>query len=266
MPLVDLLNKAFREGGYTGELRLLDIQVETAKNPYCNNDGTDILITTRHLSPEELALCTENNINPVPFRIGTDSVVIAVNPLNGFLADASLDEIEQIFQAERWVEINSEWPNEQIQRFVPDQSTGTFNIFADVVFQGEPGPLLSASNTHFSHDSVDLVEEIALNPYGIGFFSHTFYQQNAQALRLLNLEGISPTDSEAIDTARYPLTQPLIVYADSEKLRAKPEVAAIINFYLFNINKVVDLMGYFPISSLSFDRTEARFLDTLGYQ
>jgi phosphate transport system permease protein len=46
--------------------------------------------------------------------------------------------VRQIFTtAETWAEVNPEWPNEPIQRFIPGADSGTLDFFTETVFTGE---------------------------------------------------------------------------------------------------------------------------------
>ena len=107
--------------------------------------------------------------------------------------------------------------------------------------------LLRLANTVSSEDDNQLAAEIMADPYAIGFFGYAYYQENADALHILSVEGIEP-NAENVDNASYPLARPLFIYSTGDIMQAKPQVAAYINFFLTYVNEEVVDVGYFPAS------------------
>ena len=56
-----------------------------------------------------------------------------------------------------------------------------------------------------------LADAIAADPYAIGFFGYAFYQDQADQLRALAIDGVQPSQESATD-GTYKLSRPLYLY------------------------------------------------------
>ena len=86
---------------------------------FCNGES-DISGASRPIDEEEVANCEEAGIAPIEeFRIGTDGLAVVVNPANDWIENATIEELNQIFTAESWSDVNPDWPSEPIDRYIP---------------------------------------------------------------------------------------------------------------------------------------------------
>ena len=95
---------------------------------------------------------------------------------------------------------------------------------------------------------VVLVQGVEGSPYAIGYFGFAYYSENSGALKAISIEGVEPNQA-SVDAGEYPLARPLFIYSDAKILTEKPQVAAFINFFLTNVNALIEEIGYFPASS-----------------
>jgi phosphate transport system substrate-binding protein len=79
-------------------------------------------------------------------------------------------------------------------------------------------------------------------------------------LKALSVGGVTPTAVTA-ETGEYPLARPLFIYSDPAILKAKPQVAAFINFYLTFVNEEILDVGYFPASSAAMNGARQAWVD-----
>lgn len=107
--------------------------------------------------------------------------------------------------------------------------------------------MIAAPNTTTSEDDAALADAIATDPYAIGFFGYAFYQDQADRLRPLAIDGVEPSRESATDGS-YELSRPLYLYTGESVLIREPQVTSFLDFYLQNVNKVIEEVGYFPIS------------------
>jgi phosphate transport system permease protein len=105
-----------------------------------------------------------------------------------------------------------------------------------------------AAATASSEDDNVLVEGIAGNPNAIGFFGYAYYQANADKLRALAVNEVTPL-AESAESGDYPITRPLFIYSARQIMAKKPQVAAFIDYYLTHVNDEIDDVGYFPASA-----------------
>jgi phosphate transport system permease protein len=117
-----------------------------------------------------------------------------------------------------------------------------------LVLAADEALILEAPNTISSEDDQELVKGVEANPNGIAFFGYAYYQQDADKLKVLSVEGIPPT-AESAEKGEYPLARPLYIYTTAEALKGKAEISAFINYYLTHVNDVIEEVGYFPISA-----------------
>lgn len=207
--------------------------------------ATDINNASRPISNEEQALCAENSVTPVEFRVGTDAIAIVLNAGNDFATDLTTEEVQQIFsEAELWSDVRSDWPEEPIMRFIPGEDSGTFDFFTEVIFDEDDEALLTLDPIT-SEDDDQLERNIRTNEFAVGFFGYSYYINNADELNLVTLDGVAPSQ-ETVDDNSYILSRPLFIYANEQSIAEKDEVASFINFYLSNVDDVIESVGYFP--------------------
>jgi phosphate transport system permease protein len=118
----------------------------------------------------------------------------------------------------------------------------------DLVRQYYSEEILTASNVEASEDDQKLANNIGATANSTGFFGYAFYINNTDKLKALSLDGIAPS-AETANSGQYPLTRPLYIYTSQDILEERPQVASFINFYLENMNEVVDTIGYFPVDA-----------------
>ena len=182
---------------------------------------------------------------------------------NTFLKNVTMEELAKIFStAQKWSDVNPAWPAQPIQRFIPGTDSGTFDYFAEEVFENNAEPLLAASNLQLSEDDNILVQGIKGSPYAIGFFGYAYYAENEDALHILAIEGVEATAAN-VDNGTYPLARPLFIYSDAKIMREKPQVAAFIDFYLSYVNEEVVGVGYFPANEDVIQKGRASWLEAM---
>ncbi len=260
-PLTQIMYDRFVETGYRGVIELNSGGTSQGFELFCQG-GADFVNASRPIRIEELALCRENDLQPVGFAVGLDALAIVVNPANAFVEDLRLGELREIFSLERWADVNAQWPNELIYRYMPDPGSGTLEFFLDRVFEEEVP--LTFPNTEFSTDDTVIVEGISTNPLAVGFVGHAYYQQNQDLLDLVTLDN-TPLDLDAVITDRYPLTRPLFIYTDVALMQRKPQLYAFLNFYLSTVEREIEQVGYFPSKEV-LERSKLRFLEKLNLE
>ncbi|NLE61996.1 MAG: PstS family phosphate ABC transporter substrate-binding protein, partial [Planctomycetes bacterium] len=252
-PLSEAIAEQFRDEGYAGNLTIDSIGSGAGFERFCKTGETDVANASRGIKDSERESCKAIGRDPIEFRVGTDALAVVVNPENDWLTDGvTMDELAAIFSAEatNWSDVNAAWPAEPIKRFTPGTDSGTFDFFVEAVMdpafdkKGEEA-FLSAGNLQLSEDDNVLVQGVAGDKYGIGFFGFAYFMENQGRLSAVAIDGVAPT-ADAVDAGAYKLARPLFIYSDAGVMAAKPQVAAFINYYLSNVNDVIARVGYFP--------------------
>jgi phosphate transport system substrate-binding protein len=264
-PLSERMAERFQDEGYSGNITIDSIGSGAGFERFCVAGETDISNASRGIKDSEVESCLSIGREPIEFRVGTDALAVVVSQENDFIDGATFEELGMIFSsdAERWSDVNPEWPDEDIQRFIPGTDSGTFDFFVEEVFDENEEPILSASNTQLSEDDNVLVQGVLGSPHAIGFFGYAYYAENEDVLKILSIEGVEPTGA-SVDSGDYPLARPLFIYSTADIMGQKPQVADFINFYLTNVNDEVVDVGYFPASNTALDSAKQAWLDAMG--
>lgn len=263
-PLAEAMADRFQDEGYAGNVTIDSIGSGAGFERFCVAAETDVSNASRPIKKSEVESCRDNGREPIEFRVGTDALAVTVSQENDFIENATFEELALIFsnEAETWADVNPEWPDKPILRFIPGTDSGTFDFFVEEVFDENEKPILSASNTQLSEDDNVLVQGILGSPYAVGFFGYAYYAENTDVLKVLSIEDVEPT-SETVDAGEYPLARPLFIYSTADIMQRKPQVAAYINFFLSHVNNEIRDVGYFPASESALNDAKAKWLDAM---
>ncbi|MEZ4506195.1 MAG: PstS family phosphate ABC transporter substrate-binding protein [Thermomicrobiales bacterium] len=214
---------------------------------FCNGE-TDLQNASREIKPEEAEACAANGVEYYVFEVAYDGIAVVVNPENDFVECLTVDQLKLMWQPEgaatKWSEIDPSFPDEPISLYGPGTSSGTFDYFtAEIV--GEEGS--STTNYLPSEDDNQLVEGVAGDTNALGYFGLAYYEQNADRLKLVAIDGgsgcVEPTAETVGDLTYAPLSRPLYVYVNAESLQ-RPEVQEFMKFYVATAGEIVADVGY----------------------
>jgi phosphate transport system substrate-binding protein len=263
-PLSEAMAARFQDEGYSGNITIDSIGSGAGFERFCVEGETDISNASRPIKDSEVESCQSIDREPIELRVGTDALAVVVSQDNDFIDSASFDELAAIFStAENWSDVNADWPDEAIQRFIPGTDSGTFDFFVEEVFDKDEEPILSASNTQLSEDDNILVQGVLGSPYAIGFFGYAYYDENKDSLKVLSIEDVEPS-AASVDSGDYPLARPLFIYSTAGIMSEKPQVADFINFYLTYVNEEITDVGYFPASDDALEASRQAWKDAVG--
>ena len=255
-PLTERMKQRFEEEGFSGNLTVDSIGSGAGIERFCVAGETDIANSSRAIRDSEVESCAGIGRTVTGFLVGIDALAVVVSAENDFVTDVTLAELAQIFStATNWSDVRPEWPAEPIQRFSPGTDSGTFDYFVEAVMtpgfgdDAEAGEaaILESEGTQFSEDDNVLVQGVQGSPYAIGYFGYAYYQENADSLKALLVDGVEPT-AETAESGDYPISRPLFIYSSSEIMQEKPQVSSFIYFYITNVVDEILDVGYFPVS------------------
>ncbi|MEM7127068.1 MAG: substrate-binding domain-containing protein [Chloroflexota bacterium] len=229
---------------------------------FCEEGVIDFATASRIIREEESAACAKRGIAPIPLSIGTDALAIVVNPSNSFLTDVTFEELAGIFTATLWSEVNAEWPEEPILHYVPEESSGTYDFFVQEIFKGDADQIRAAPNTTTVPSQEWLARAIQSEPHAIGFLGYAFYQQSADVMKILSVNGIEASPM-TVEGNEYPLARPLLIYSDINTISKRPQVTAFLNYVLTHVNQEIEQVGYFPASDDVLTASKRRLYETM---
>jgi phosphate transport system substrate-binding protein len=265
----------FQNEGFAGNVTVDSIGSGAGFERFCKTGETDVANASRKIKDAEKENCGKLSParTPVEFRVGTDAIAVVVSKDNDFLTNVTKAELDLIFsdKAEKWSDVNAAWPAEAIKRFTPGTDSGTFDFFVETITQkvnkiekldDAKKVVLNAKNLQTSEDDNVLVQGVEGDKYAIGYFGFAYFQQQKDNLKAISVDDVAPS-FETAEAGTYVLSRPLFIYSDAAILKAKPQVAGFINYYLTNVNTVIEKVGYFPASEEALNGAKQALLDAL---
>ena len=218
---------------------------------FCNGE-TDISDASRPIKDEEAAACEENGIGFAELTVANDALTVVVNKDNDWVDCLTVEQLNAIWEpgstVTNWNQVDPSFPDEELVLYGPGTDSGTFDYFTDEI-NGEEG----ASRTDYepSEDDNVIVQGVAGSAGGLGYFGFTYYEENAEQLKALGIDGgsgcVEPSLETAQDGTYAPLARPLYVYV-SDTAAAEEQVSSFVDFYIDNIDEIVAEAQYVPLT------------------
>ncbi len=218
---------------------------------------TDISDASREIAPEEEELCADDGIEYEQVSVANDALTVVVNPENPVTC-MTVDQLNEIFDPSAtitsWGEIeglDAEF-DEDLEIFSPGADSGTFDYFTDAI-NGEEGAQRSRDVNVVGEDDNATVTGVSGATGGIGYFGYSFFNENQDQLKALEIENpdtgecVAPAEETTQSGDYFPLGRQLYIYPSAEALE-KPEVLEFVNFYLENANDVIAQAGFITLT------------------
>jgi phosphate transport system substrate-binding protein len=222
----------------------------------------DISDASRPIKDEEAQECATNGISFREIRVAWDGLSIVTNPSNDFVDCLTVDELKKIWEpgstVSDWSQVRAGFPSKELALYGPGTDSGTFDYFTEEIVGEEDA---SRADYTASEDDNVLVQGIEGDPDALGYFGFAYYEENADRLRLLGVDGgqgcVSPS-VETIESGTYaPLSRPLFLYVSDQAL-AKPQVEAFLQFALSEGAALVRQVGYIALRPEQYDEERAK--------
>jgi phosphate transport system substrate-binding protein len=220
---------------------------------FCAGD-TDINDASRAIEPTEEKACSSDNVTYEEVRVATDALTVVVNTENPVTC-MTVDQLSQVWNkgstVDSWDQIknlDAEY-SETLDLFGPGTDSGTFDYFTEAI-NGEEGVQRTDYN-NVGEDDNATVTGVSGSPGGMGYFGFSFYQENQDTLKALEIDGgdgcVAPSVETAQDDSYTPLSRPLFIYPSAESLQDET-VKAFVEYYVDNVNNVAETIGFIPLT------------------
>lgn len=226
---------------------------------------TDISDASRPIVKKEMDVCKEAGIEYIELPVAYDGLAVMVNPKNNWVSSMTVADLKKIWEpaAERkitrWNQVNPAWPEVPLKLYGPGVDSGTFDYFTEAIVGKSRS---SRGDFTASEDDNVLVQGIASDKGGLGFFGYAYYAENPDKLKLVAIDGgrgpILPSEKTVMDGTYYPLSRPIFIYVN-KKSAEKPEVKEFVEFYLKNASKLVKEVKYIPLPDRAYKLAMERF-------
>jgi len=264
-PLIRRMYKRFILEGYRGVMNIRGVGTGRGFQLFCQDDALDIVLASRAIKGHETLACAARGLTPVELVIGMDMLTIITNIENDFLDGVTRDKLKAIFTANRWVDVNKAWPDDPIERYIPEPDMGSFDFFVDTIFGGEADALLVAANTAKERDPDTIAQSVGSGRNRLGIVGYAFFKKYEKSLATVAIDGINPSRTTA-ESGEYPLTRELFVYSDISRIRDSEPVRAFLSFLLNYVGEEIEKTGYFRPTKEVLDNSKRTFLDALGIE
>jgi phosphate transport system substrate-binding protein len=214
---------------------------------------TDLSNASRPIDEDEVAMCEENNIEYLEVRVATDALTNTVNSENDWASCLTVDQLNAVWKpgskVRNWNQVDPQFPDVPLTLFGPGTDSGTFDYFTDEI-NGEEG----ASRTDYqaSEDDNVLVQGVAGDRGGLGYFGFSYFEQNQDRLKALEVDGgsgcVAPSQETARDGSYAPLSRPLFVYVKRTSFDDNDSVRDFMTFMLDNNESIAEAAQFIALS------------------
>jgi phosphate transport system substrate-binding protein len=228
---------------------------------------TDISDASRPIEPEEEKLCQDGGVEYTEVQVANDGISYTSNP--GLeISCLTVDQLKQLWvddQVANYSELGEDadtgepLPDAEVSLYGPGTDSGTFDYFTEEI-NGEEG--VSRKEYQPSEDDNVLVEGVAGDQNGSGYFGFSYYEQNQDSLNLVSVDagnGCVAPSVETIQAGEYsPLARPLFMYPSNEALQ-KPEVEAFMQYVVDNYSEIAEAALIVPMDETQGSEAQSTF-------
>ncbi len=225
----------------------------------------DIVDASRNAKPDEEEKSRSQGIEWTRFFVGYDGITLAVNSKNTFVKSLSVEQLKKLWEpgstVQTWKDLDPSWPDRKIVLYSPDNDSGTFEFFAEAIL-GKAKHLRDGVQQN-ADDNI-LVNGVANDPDGLGYFGYAYYVSNSDRLTAVAVQAgadakpVMPTPETIADKSYTPLSRPLYIFVKNSAAR-RPEVNRFLKYYLENISTLAKKGGYDPPLAEEVEANRAAF-------
>lgn len=220
---------------------------------FCQGE-TDISNASRAIDVTERELCERNGIEYIEIPMALDGISVVINPANEFVQCLRVEELKRIWEPEaegkivNWNQVRSTFPNRPLRLFGPGTDSGTHDYFIDALGGKEQQ---SRGDYTASEDDNIIVQGVAADADGLGFFGYAYYQENKNKLKLVEIDSgegcIAPGFDTIADSSYKPLSRPEFIYINKSQAD-RPDVKAFVEFIMNPQHQyLISEVGYVPL-------------------
>lgn len=250
---------------------------------FCGGE-TDISDASRPISEDEAAACEEAGIEYVELKIGIDGISVLTSPANDAVSCLSFGDLYALLGPEsqgfdNWAAANdlaaeigdefgasnAPFPDAPLEVTAPGEESGTYDSFLEIVIEdiaeGRGTDPVARADYTASADDNQIIEGIAGSDTSLGWVGFAFYEENADAVKALEVDGgngcVAPT-AETIASNEYPISRDLFIYVNAGRAAENDALAAFVDYYLSDAGiDAVEEAGYVPLTADALGETRA---------
>ncbi len=262
-------------------------------------DTIDIANSSRAIKKEEVQSCVDAGVKEIQeVKIGYDGIVFATDikgpdwaltPKDVYTALAAQIVVDGKLVDNpntKWNQVNPALPDWDITAYIPGEKHGTREVFETKLLDaGCDKDAIKAAGVadekaaakaciairkdgkavDIDGDYSETLARIDSNKTGVGVFGLSFYENNADKLKVATVSGITPS-TETIASGEYPVSRPLFFYVKKAHLGVVPGLKEYVEFFLDDqmVGPESPLAEYGLVSAPDAERQEQRDAFTAG--
>jgi len=229
----------------------------------------DIADSSRPIKADELATCATNGVKDViEVKFGYDGIVFAFDKSVGDVkltqSDLFLALAAQVPGADgkmvanpnkTWKQVNASLPDMPILAYVPGEKHGTREVFelnvlnaGCVANKGDAAYIAGGMSKEdaakacvkmrkdgvsvdIDGDYPETLARLATNKQAVGVFGLSFFQNNADKLKVASVAGVVPS-VETVASGKYPVSRPLFFYIKKAHVGVVPGIMEYANYFV----------------------------------
>ena len=229
-------------------------------------DETDISNASRPIAEDEAAACADAGIEYVEFTVATDALTNVVNLENDWVDCLTVDQLKAIWEpgskVESWNQVDPSYPDVPLRLYGAGTDSGTFDYFTGVIV-GEEGA--SRTDYNASEDDNVTVQGVAGERGGLGYFGFSYFEENTDRLKALEVDGgsgcVAPSVASAQDGTYAPLSRPLFAYVKRSSFDEDENVRDFVAYMLDNEQTIAAEARFVPLSDAQLAEQQSKLED-----
>ena len=226
---------------------------------FCRGE-TDISDASRPILAREMEECKKQGVQYIELPVAYDALTVVMNPKNTWIKALTVAELKKMWEPAaqgkvlKWNQVNGQWPDQPLKLFGPGADSGTFDYFTEAVNGRSKS---SRGDFTASEDDNILVQGIARDVNGLGYFGYAYYFENKDKLKAVPIinprtnQPVEPSAEAVINGTYQPLARPIFIYVNAKSL-AKPEVREFAEYYMKTAAKIAKEVKYVPLPAKAY--------------
>jgi phosphate transport system substrate-binding protein len=227
---------------------------------FCRGE-LDIADASRPIkADEEVPVCKKNGVTYSEVQVANDGIAVATNKSLQIpcMTTAQLKKLwNKGSTVQSYNQVDPKFPNQEASLFGPGTDSGTFDFFTEEI-NGEEGA--TRKDYQPSEDDNVLVQGVAGDKGGLGYFGFSYYEQNKDKLNAVAVNPgsgcVAPSAQSIQDGSYKPLSRPLFMYP-SAKAMAKPQVKAFMDFLVANEAEIAKAAQIVPLTDQQLSKAKS---------
>ncbi|ESS10912.1 MAG: phosphate ABC transporter substrate-binding protein, PhoT family, partial [uncultured archaeon A07HR60] len=221
---------------------------------FFSTGDSDINNASRPIKDSEREASESNGVIPHEVVVATDALTVVVNNDNDFATEMTVDQLAQIWgpdaeAGQTWADIDSMWPDEEIERFGAAETSGTFDYFTENI-NGEEGA--HTQDYEPTENDRTIVQGVQGSEFAIGYFGFSYFFNNPDQVTAVSVDNGNGPVEPSLETASsgeyQPLARDLYTYPNENRLEEE-HIAEFMRYFIDQSTSeevVANQVGYVP--------------------